>query len=86
MFFLQNCTKGEDRLAILCTTPSLKDLGLQTPVVTKVAFVLDGFSTPQFDLLYVEDPRFEDFQRPTVTSKGNKSILEIKVRHVRSLK
>uniref|UniRef100_A0A4W5NIU4 Hepatocyte growth factor receptor n=1 Tax=Hucho hucho TaxID=62062 RepID=A0A4W5NIU4_9TELE len=77
--FTVNCTKGEDRLAILCTTPSLKDLGLQTPVVTKVAFVLDGFSTPQFDLLYVEDPRFEDFQRPTVTSKGNKSILEIKV-------
>uniref|UniRef100_A0AAZ3Q1Q5 Hepatocyte growth factor receptor n=1 Tax=Oncorhynchus tshawytscha TaxID=74940 RepID=A0AAZ3Q1Q5_ONCTS len=79
MFSLQNCIKGEDRLAILCTTPSLKDLGLQTPVVTKVAFVLDDFSTPQFDLLYVEDPRFEDFQRPTVTSKGNKSILEIKV-------
>uniref|UniRef100_A0A674EH08 Hepatocyte growth factor receptor n=1 Tax=Salmo trutta TaxID=8032 RepID=A0A674EH08_SALTR len=77
--FTVNCTKGEDRLAILCTTPSLKDLGLQTPVVTKVAFVLDGFSTPQFDLLYVEDPRFEEFQRPTVTSKGNKSILEIKV-------
>uniref|UniRef100_A0A8C7LPG8 Hepatocyte growth factor receptor n=1 Tax=Oncorhynchus kisutch TaxID=8019 RepID=A0A8C7LPG8_ONCKI len=77
--FTVNCIKGEDRLAILCTTPSLKDLGLQTPVVTKVAFVLDDFSTPQFDLLYVEDPRFEDFQRPTVTSKGNKSILEIKV-------
>uniref|UniRef100_A0A8C8IIY9 Hepatocyte growth factor receptor n=1 Tax=Oncorhynchus tshawytscha TaxID=74940 RepID=A0A8C8IIY9_ONCTS len=68
-----------DRLTILCTTPSLKDLGLQPPVVTKVAFVLDGFTAPQFDLLYVEDPRFEDFQRPTVTSKGNKSILEIKV-------
>uniref|UniRef100_A0A673ZR91 receptor protein-tyrosine kinase n=1 Tax=Salmo trutta TaxID=8032 RepID=A0A673ZR91_SALTR len=68
-----------DRLTILCTTPSLKDLGLQPPVVTKVAFVLDGFTVPQFDLLYVEDPRFEDFQRPTVTSKGNKSILEIKV-------
>uniref|UniRef100_A0A3P8Y813 Hepatocyte growth factor receptor n=1 Tax=Esox lucius TaxID=8010 RepID=A0A3P8Y813_ESOLU len=77
--FLQDCTQGEDRLAILCTTPSLKDLGLQPPVVTKGAFLLDGFSTPQFDLLYVEDPRFEDFQRPTVTSKGNKSILEIKV-------
>uniref|UniRef100_A0A8C7REM7 receptor protein-tyrosine kinase n=1 Tax=Oncorhynchus mykiss TaxID=8022 RepID=A0A8C7REM7_ONCMY len=72
-----------DRLTILCTTPSLKDLGLQPPVVTKVAFVLDGFTAPQFDLLYVEDPRFEDFQRPTVTSKGNKSILEIKVRRVR---
>uniref|UniRef100_A0A6Q2Y117 Hepatocyte growth factor receptor n=1 Tax=Esox lucius TaxID=8010 RepID=A0A6Q2Y117_ESOLU len=69
----------QHRLAILCTTPSLKDLGLQPPVVTKGAFLLDGFSTPQFDLLYVEDPRFEDFQRPTVTSKGNKSILEIKV-------
>uniref|UniRef100_A0A6Q2YXC2 receptor protein-tyrosine kinase n=1 Tax=Esox lucius TaxID=8010 RepID=A0A6Q2YXC2_ESOLU len=69
----------DSRLAILCTTPSLKDLGLQPPVVTKGAFLLDGFSTPQFDLLYVEDPRFEDFQRPTVTSKGNKSILEIKV-------
>uniref|UniRef100_A0A4W5RA31 Hepatocyte growth factor receptor n=1 Tax=Hucho hucho TaxID=62062 RepID=A0A4W5RA31_9TELE len=78
-FSLQSCTQGEDRLAILCTTPSLKDLGLQPPVVTKVAFILDGFTVPQFDLLYVEDPRFEDFQRPTVTSKGNKSILEIKV-------
>ncbi|KAL0968655.1 hypothetical protein UPYG_G00269750 [Umbra pygmaea] len=77
--FTVNCTQGEDRLAIMCTTPSLKDLDLQAPVVTKVAFMLDGFSTPQFDLLYVEDPRFEDFQRPTVTSKGNKSILEIKV-------
>uniref|UniRef100_A0A8K9XKK4 receptor protein-tyrosine kinase n=1 Tax=Oncorhynchus mykiss TaxID=8022 RepID=A0A8K9XKK4_ONCMY len=77
--FTVSCTQGEDRLTILCTTPSLKDLGLQPPVVTKVAFVLDGFTAPQFDLLYVEDPRFEDFQRPTVTSKGNKSILEIKV-------
>uniref|UniRef100_A0A673ZT37 Hepatocyte growth factor receptor n=1 Tax=Salmo trutta TaxID=8032 RepID=A0A673ZT37_SALTR len=77
--FTVSCTQGEDRLTILCTTPSLKDLGLQPPVVTKVAFVLDGFTVPQFDLLYVEDPRFEDFQRPTVTSKGNKSILEIKV-------
>ncbi|XP_071200136.1 hepatocyte growth factor receptor-like [Salvelinus alpinus] len=77
--FTVSCTQSEDRLAILCTTPSLKDLGLQPPVVTKVAFVLDGFTVPQFDLLYVEDPRFEDFQRPTVTSKGNKSILEIKV-------
>uniref|UniRef100_A0A673ZTC1 receptor protein-tyrosine kinase n=1 Tax=Salmo trutta TaxID=8032 RepID=A0A673ZTC1_SALTR len=74
---LQSCTQGEDRLTILCTTPSLKDLGLQPPVVTKVAFVLDGFTVPQFDLLYVEDPRFEDFQRPTVTSKGNKSRVDV---------
>ncbi len=46
-----------------------------------MAFVLDGFSTDQYDLLYVEDPKFEEFQKPTVTPRGNKSILEIKVRH-----
>ncbi|XP_062317300.1 hepatocyte growth factor receptor isoform X1 [Osmerus eperlanus] len=75
---IQSCTQEEDGQAIFCTTPSLKDLNLQLPVVTKVAFVLDGFFTPQFDLIYVEDPRFEDFQKPTISSKGNKIILEIK--------
>ncbi|KAM6972942.1 hepatocyte growth factor receptor [Aplochiton taeniatus] len=76
--FHVSCTSGEDQRSILCTTPSLKHLRLQPPVVTKVAFVLDGFATPHSDLLYVEDPRFEEFQKPTLTSKGNKSILEIK--------
>uniref|UniRef100_A0AAY4CT02 receptor protein-tyrosine kinase n=1 Tax=Denticeps clupeoides TaxID=299321 RepID=A0AAY4CT02_9TELE len=69
---------GQDRLSIQCTTPSLKDLNIRPPVITKVSFTLDGFSTPQFDLLYVEDPKFEEFQQPTITSKGNKSVLEIK--------
>jgi len=45
-----------------------------------MTFVLDGFSTDQYDLLYVEDPKFEEFQKPTVTPRGKKSILEIKVR------
>ncbi|KAJ8388605.1 hypothetical protein AAFF_G00131700 [Aldrovandia affinis] len=76
------CTLGEDRRVILCSTPSLKALNLLPPVYTKVSFLLDGFSTKQLDLLYVEDPKFEEFQRPTVTSKGNKNILEIKVLRV----
>ncbi|XP_035258018.1 hepatocyte growth factor receptor-like [Anguilla anguilla] len=73
------CARGEDRSVILCTTPSLKGLELLPPIYTKVSFVLDGFSTRQFDMLYVEDPKFEEFERPIVTSKGNKNILEIKV-------
>ncbi|XP_036376075.1 hepatocyte growth factor receptor-like [Megalops cyprinoides] len=77
-----SCTQGEDKDVILCTTPSLKDLKLLPPFKTKVFFVLDGFSTKQFDLLYVEDPKFEEFERPIVTSKGNKNVLEIKVPRV----
>ncbi|XP_061085911.1 hepatocyte growth factor receptor-like isoform X2 [Conger conger] len=76
------CTRGVGRSVILCTTPSLKGLQLLPPVYTKVSFLLDGFSTRQFDMLYVEDPRFEEFQRPTVVAKGNKNILEIKVPRV----
>uniref|UniRef100_A0A8C1FPQ5 Hepatocyte growth factor receptor n=1 Tax=Cyprinus carpio carpio TaxID=630221 RepID=A0A8C1FPQ5_CYPCA len=68
----------EDKRNILCITPSLKGLNVQPPVATKMTFVLDGFSTDQYDLLYVEDPKFEEFQKPTVTPRGNKSILEIK--------
>uniref|UniRef100_A0A671V8N1 receptor protein-tyrosine kinase n=1 Tax=Sparus aurata TaxID=8175 RepID=A0A671V8N1_SPAAU len=65
------CVYGENRTSIQCTTPSLAKLGLQPPVFTKVAFVLDGFSTDQWDLIYVEDPLFQD---PKLTSKDNKSI------------
>lgn len=43
-----------------------------------MTFVLDGFSTDQYDLLYVEDPKFEEIQKPTVTRPP--FILEIKVR------
>ena len=71
---------GENRTSIQCTTPSLAKLALQPPVVTKVAFVLDGYSTDQLDLIYVEDPLFQD---PKLTSKDNKSILELKVRERR---
>ncbi|XP_057185524.1 hepatocyte growth factor receptor isoform X2 [Triplophysa rosa] len=73
------CSHDEDKQNILCITPSLKGLNVQPPVATKINFVLDGFSTEQYDLLYVEDPKFEEFQKPTVTPRGNKSILEIKV-------
>lgn len=45
-------------------------------MVTKVAFILDGYSTNQWDLIYVEDPLFQD---PKLTSKDNKSIVELKV-------
>ncbi|KAJ8373878.1 hypothetical protein SKAU_G00044580 [Synaphobranchus kaupii] len=76
------CTRGEGRSVILCITPSLKALELLPPIYTKVSFVLDGFSTKQFDMLFVEDPKFEEFERPTVTAKGNKNILEIKVPQV----
>uniref|UniRef100_A0A3B4UX50 Hepatocyte growth factor receptor n=1 Tax=Seriola dumerili TaxID=41447 RepID=A0A3B4UX50_SERDU len=86
-FFLQSglqpqmvLTTGQDaenRTSIQCTTPSLAKLALQPPVVTKVAFVLDGYSTDQWDLIYVEDPLFQD---PKLTSKDNKSIVELKVR------
>uniref|UniRef100_A0A3Q3JIE6 Hepatocyte growth factor receptor n=1 Tax=Monopterus albus TaxID=43700 RepID=A0A3Q3JIE6_MONAL len=71
------CVFGENRTSIQCTTPSLAKLALQPPVVTKVAFVLDGYSTDQWDLIYVEDPLFQD---PKLTSKDNKSIVELKVR------
>ncbi|XP_006633394.2 hepatocyte growth factor receptor isoform X1 [Lepisosteus oculatus] len=73
------CTQGEDKHVIYCPTPSLKDLKLLPPVVTKVSFIFDGFATRQFDLLYVEDPKFEEFEKPKITSRGNKNILEIKV-------
>uniref|UniRef100_A0A3Q3WFC8 Hepatocyte growth factor receptor n=1 Tax=Mola mola TaxID=94237 RepID=A0A3Q3WFC8_MOLML len=67
---------AENRTSIQCTTPSLAKLALQPPVVTKVAFVLDGYLTAQRDLIYVEDPLFQD---PKLTSKDNKSIVELKV-------
>uniref|UniRef100_A0AAQ5X5D1 receptor protein-tyrosine kinase n=1 Tax=Amphiprion ocellaris TaxID=80972 RepID=A0AAQ5X5D1_AMPOC len=74
-FSVQSCVYGENRTSIQCTTPSLAKLALQPPVVTKVAFVLDGYSTEQWDLIYVEDPLFQD---PKLTSKDNKSIVELK--------
>ncbi|KAK2842710.1 hypothetical protein Q5P01_012910 [Channa striata] len=73
--FHVSCVYGENRTSIQCTTPSLAKLALQPPVVTKVAFVLDGYSTDQWDLIYVEDPLFQD---PKLTSKDNKSIVELK--------
>ncbi|KAM6937599.1 hepatocyte growth factor receptor [Xenentodon cancila] len=73
--FHVSCVYGENRTSIQCTTPSLAKLALQPPVVTKVAFVLDGYLTDQWDLIYVEDPLFQD---PKLTSKDNKSIVELK--------
>lgn len=73
----QSCVYGENQTSIQCTTPSLAKLALQPPVVTKVEFVLDGYKTNQWDLIYVEDPLFQD---PKLTSKDNKSIVELKVR------
>ncbi|KAM4734033.1 hepatocyte growth factor receptor isoform 3-T3 [Anableps anableps] len=75
--FHVSCVYGENRTSIQCTTPSLAKLALQPPVVTKVAFVLDGYLTDPKDLIYVEDPLFQD---PKLTSKDNKSIVELKVR------
>ncbi|XP_056137712.1 hepatocyte growth factor receptor [Lampris incognitus] len=77
--FHVSCVFSENRTSIQCTTPSLAKLALQPPVVTKVAFVLDGFSTSQWDLIYVEDPLFQD---PKLTSKDNKSIVELKGDHM----
>ena len=45
-------------------------------MVTRVAFILDGFSTLPLDLIYVEDPLFQD---PKLTSKDSKSVVELKV-------
>uniref|UniRef100_H3DF54 Hepatocyte growth factor receptor n=1 Tax=Tetraodon nigroviridis TaxID=99883 RepID=H3DF54_TETNG len=73
--FHVSCVYGENGTSIHCTTPSLAKLALQPPVVTKVAFVLDGYMTEQKDLIYVEDPLFQD---PKLTSKDNKSIVELK--------
>ncbi|XP_061750286.1 hepatocyte growth factor receptor [Nerophis ophidion] len=73
--FHVSCVYGENHTTIQCTTPSLAKLGLPPPVVTKVAFILDGYSTDQWDLIYVEDPLFQD---PKLTSKDNKSIVELK--------
>ncbi|KAI4786289.1 hypothetical protein KUCAC02_037215, partial [Chaenocephalus aceratus] len=64
-----------NRTSIQCSTPSLAKLALQPPVVTKMAFVLDGYLTDQWDLIYVEDPHFQD---PKLTSKDNKSIVVLK--------
>ncbi|XP_028442004.1 hepatocyte growth factor receptor isoform X2 [Perca flavescens] len=77
--FQVSCVYAENRTSIQCTTPSLAKLALQPPVVTKVAFVLDGYSTDQWDLIYVEDPHFQD---PKLTSKDNKSIVELKGDHM----
>ncbi|XP_077566728.1 hepatocyte growth factor receptor-like isoform X2 [Stigmatopora nigra] len=73
--FHVSCVYGENRTSIQCSTPSLAKLALPPPVVTKVAFILDGYSTDQWDLIYVEDPLFQD---PKLTSKDNKSVLELK--------
>ncbi|XP_057692262.1 hepatocyte growth factor receptor isoform X1 [Corythoichthys intestinalis] len=73
--FHVSCVYGENRTSIQCTTPSLAKLALPPPVVTKVAFILDGYPTDQWDLIYVEDPLFQD---PKLTSKDNKSVLELK--------
>ncbi|KAJ0029078.1 hypothetical protein NQD34_004075 [Periophthalmus magnuspinnatus] len=73
--FHVSCVYGENHTSIQCTTPSLAKLALQPPLVTKVSFILDGFSTDQWDLVYVEDPLFQD---PKLTSKDNKSIVELK--------
>ncbi|XP_034031628.1 hepatocyte growth factor receptor [Thalassophryne amazonica] len=73
--FYVSCVYGENGTSIQCTTPSLAKLGLQRPIVTKVYFVLDGFHTSQWDLVYVDDPLFQD---PKLTSKDNKSIVELK--------
>uniref|UniRef100_A0AAX7T1F9 receptor protein-tyrosine kinase n=1 Tax=Astatotilapia calliptera TaxID=8154 RepID=A0AAX7T1F9_ASTCA len=74
---LPSCVYGENQTSIQCTTPSLVKLGMQPPVITRVSFVLDGYSTKQLDMIYVEDPLFQD---PKLTSKDNKSIVELKVR------
>uniref|UniRef100_A0AAX7TDP8 receptor protein-tyrosine kinase n=1 Tax=Astatotilapia calliptera TaxID=8154 RepID=A0AAX7TDP8_ASTCA len=72
---LPSCVYGENQTSIQCTTPSLVKLGMQPPVITRVSFVLDGYSTKQLDMIYVEDPLFQD---PKLTSKDNKSIVELK--------
>ncbi|XP_061534063.1 hepatocyte growth factor receptor isoform X1 [Phycodurus eques] len=77
--FHVSCVYGENRTSIQCTTPSLAKLSLPPPVVTKVAFILDGYSTDQWDLIYVEDPLFQD---PKLTSKDNKSVVELKGDHM----
>ncbi|KAL7862878.1 hypothetical protein SRHO_G00118620 [Serrasalmus rhombeus] len=41
-------------------------------------FVLDGFLTQRFDMTYVEDFKFEECQKPTLTPRGCKSVQEIK--------
>ncbi|XP_041110612.1 hepatocyte growth factor receptor-like isoform X1 [Polyodon spathula] len=82
--FQVECTPGDNKHIILCTTPSLKDLQRHPPILTKVSFALDGFSSRHFDFVYVEDPKFEMFEKPKVNSKGNKYILEIKVSNVDS--
>ncbi|XP_037538990.1 hepatocyte growth factor receptor [Nematolebias whitei] len=81
--FHVSCVYGENQTSIQCTTPSLAKLTLQPPVVTKVEFVLDGYKTSQWDLIYVEDPLFQD---PKLTSKDNKSIVELKWRQADSIR
>uniref|UniRef100_A0A3P8PNA3 receptor protein-tyrosine kinase n=1 Tax=Astatotilapia calliptera TaxID=8154 RepID=A0A3P8PNA3_ASTCA len=76
---LPSCVYGENQTSIQCTTPSLVKLGMQPPVITRVSFVLDGYSTKQLDMIYVEDPLFQD---PKLTSKDNKSIVELKFDHI----
>jgi len=45
-------------------------------------FIFDGVSSLYFDFDYVNNPVFKHFEKPVLISRGNPSILEIKVRNV----
>ncbi|KAM4747548.1 hepatocyte growth factor receptor [Rhinophrynus dorsalis] len=69
---------------ICCSTPSLKHLNLEPPIVTQASFILDGIKSDSFVFTYVNNPVFETFEKPFVISMGNKNILEIKGDHIDS--
>ncbi|XP_069085023.1 hepatocyte growth factor receptor [Pleurodeles waltl] len=78
------CKHHSDAEISCCSTPSLKALGLQTPIAAQALFILDGFTSDAFDFLYVDDPVFETFEKPLVISTGNTNVLEIKGSYIDS--
>ncbi|XP_053572666.1 hepatocyte growth factor receptor isoform X2 [Bombina bombina] len=80
--YTMSCTSRSSSELICCSTPSLKDLLLDPPIVTQVSFTLDGITSDTFDFTYVNNPVFENFEENLVISIGNKNTIEIKGDHI----
>ncbi|XP_075456092.1 hepatocyte growth factor receptor isoform X1 [Ascaphus truei] len=84
MSYNMSCTHRSTSELICCSTPSLKDLNQEPPILTQVSFILDGLTSTNFDFTYVNNPVFETFDKSLVISMGNKNVLEIKGDHIDS--
>ncbi|KAG8439799.1 hypothetical protein GDO86_005824 [Hymenochirus boettgeri] len=79
-----SCIHRSTSELICCSTPSLKELNLEPPIVTQVFFILDGVVSDNFHFTYVNNPVFETFEKPVVLPMGTRNILEIKGDHIDS--